>query len=520
MAESCVIGVDIGTQGTRAALHGLDGALLSEADEASNLVRPGPGMVEEDPERQFGSACRTIRACLEKAGVDPARVAAVAIDGQMAGIIGVGEDGRAVTPYDSWLDTRCAPCIDEMQRRAGAVILSRTGNVPSINHGPKILWWLSERPEVYARVEAFVQPGGYAAMRLCGLSGGEAFIDDTYLHFSGFARNQLRRWDHDLCAEFEVDVNKLPRIASPLEVVGKVSAEAASASGLKPGTPVAAGLGDTAASFLACGAVEPGICVDVAGTASVFAATVPDFAPDMERGILGCGRSAVPGLWHPYAYINGGGLNLNWFVDQLASTGAGEQRAGSLAEAVARLDAEIAGMEPRLDDPYFIPHMEGRVMPSTPHMRGAWFGLTRAHGLGRLYRSLLEGVALEYALYRDAVLALHPGLGLKELRATGGGARDATWNAIKAEVLDLPLLAVQRGGGAPMGAALVAAKAAGAVADLAASARSWVRLGSPVRPTGAHRSLHRARVARYGALLTALAGLSREPDRTPEESRP
>jgi xylulokinase len=233
---------------------------------------------------------------------------------------------------------------------------------------------------------------------------------------------------------------------------------------------------------------------------------VPGFAPDLEAGVLGCGRSAVPGLWHPYAYVNGGGLNLNWFVEQLVAGG----RSAGLAEALARLDAEIAGLEPRLDDPYFIPHMEGRVMPSTPHMRGAWFGITRAHGLGRLYRSLLEGVALEYALYRDAVLLLHPGIALTELRATGGGSRNAAWNAIKSELLDLPLLAVQHGGGAPMGAALVAAAAVGAVSDLAQSARSWVRLGPAVRPSGRHGETCRARVRRYGELLGALVTLSRE----------
>ncbi|HYD40864.1 MAG TPA: FGGY family carbohydrate kinase [Anaeromyxobacter sp.] len=511
MAETrdLVVGVDIGTQGTRAALHALDGALVAEADEPSRLHRPAPGVVEEDPERQYASVLHTIRACLEKAEVTAGRVAAVGIDGQMAGVIGVGADGLAVTPYDSWLDTRCAPQIDVMQRRAGRAVLERTGNVPSINHGPKILWWKGERPEAWARIAAFVQPGGYAAMRLCGLVGPDAFIDDTYLHFSGFARNADRRWDEELCAAFEVDARKLPRIARPLDVVGQVTAEAARASGLVAGTPVAAGLGDTAASFLACGAVAPGICVDVAGTASVFAATTSAFAADVAAGIMGCGRSAVPGLWHPYAYINGGGLNLNWFAERVAG-GAGAA-ARTLAEVASLLGGAIAAMEPRLDDPYFIPHMEGRVMPSTPHMRGAWFGLTRDHDLPRLYRSVLEGVALEYALYRDAVRALHPGLTFTELRATGGGARDGAWNALKADVLDLPAVPVQRGGGAPMGAALVAAAAVGAVPDLAAAARAWVKLGPAVAPTGRHRAVHAARLARYRALLGALAQLSAAP---------
>ena len=161
---------------------------------------------------------------------------------------------------------------------------------------------------------------------------------------------------------------KLPRIASPLEIVGAVSAEAARASGLLAGTPVAAGLGDTAASFLACGAVAPGICVDVAGTASVFAATVPAFAPDLAAGVLGCGRSAVPGLWHPYAYINGGGLNLNWFAEQLA--GGGGALAGTLADTVSRLDAEIAGLEPTARRPVLPPaHGGARHAQHPAHAR-------------------------------------------------------------------------------------------------------------------------------------------------------
>ena len=108
----------------------------------------------------------------------------------MAGILGVGPDGRHVTPYDSWLDTRCAPYIAMMRDRAGAEVIRKTGGPPSFNHGPKILWWKHERPEVFAEIAAFVQPGSYAVMRLCGLDASRAFVDKSYLHFSGFADNR------------------------------------------------------------------------------------------------------------------------------------------------------------------------------------------------------------------------------------------------------------------------------------------------------------------------------------------
>jgi xylulokinase len=180
---SVLLGIDIGTQGTKAALYTLRGECLAEAFKHSILHRPAPGVVEEDPENQVESVLDTIRACMEKSVVGPAEVASVAIAGQMAGIIGVDAHGHAVTPYDSWLDTRCGPYIEKMQRVAGDEITEKTGNPPSLNHGPKKLWWKHERSEDYARIRAFVQPGAYAAMRLCGLDGSRAFIDNTYLEW-------------------------------------------------------------------------------------------------------------------------------------------------------------------------------------------------------------------------------------------------------------------------------------------------------------------------------------------------
>ena len=194
MAAELVIGVDIGTQGTKAALFDAGGRVLARGGRASRLHRPAPGVVEEDPERQVAAVCETIRQCTRAAKAGAGSVAAVGIAGQMAGVIGVAADGRAVTPYDSWLDRRCAPYIERMDAAAGDEVLGKAGCAPSFNHGPKILWWMHERPAVFRRIRSFVQPGGYAAMRLCGLDAGGAFIDVTYLHFSGFADNRRRRW--------------------------------------------------------------------------------------------------------------------------------------------------------------------------------------------------------------------------------------------------------------------------------------------------------------------------------------
>ena len=503
MAGSYLLGVDIGTGGTKAGLFSESGECVAEAFEESFLSRPEPGTVTEDPERQTASVARTIAACVQRAGVNRSSVCGIAIDGQMAGVLGIGPDGRNVTPYDSWLDTRCSHYIEQMTGVAGDAVLASTGNTPSFNHGPKILWWMHEHPDIYKRVRAFVQPGGYAAMRLCGLGADAAYIDTSYLHFSGFADAAHARWNRDLVDTFNVDADKLPRICNPQEVVGALDAEAASQCGLLEGTPVAAGCGDTAASFLSCGAVEEGICVDVAGTASVFAATVNQFRVDKADRIMGIGRSVVPGLWHPYAYINGGGLNLSWFRDQVVRESI--RLTGSSATVDLDQLGELASTVP-LDaaSPIFVPHLSGRVTPAAPALRGAWVGLDWSHGLGELYRSLLEGVALEYGVYLKTIRRIFPDIRLQEVRVTGGGEKSALWNRIKSDVAGLPLVSIVGSRGAPMGTALLAGFACGLFANVAEAAGRWVRLGNRTEPDSAAAALYAGRLDRYEHLLRVL----------------
>ena len=317
MKDRVVIGIDIGTQGTKTAIFDERGQCLGHAFEPSCLVHPSPGVVEEDPERQLQSVCATVKKAIRISGIDKHCVAAIAIDGQTAGVIGIGKNGKHITPYDSWLDMRCAPYIKKMEVIAGDQILAKTGNVPSFNHGPKILWCMHEHPDIYEKIKSFVQPAGYAAMRLCGLEANDAFIDTTYLHFSGFADNNKKKWDTGLCQKFGLDTSKLPRIVEPDEIIGQICPQMADETGLAVGTHVVAGCGDTSASFLAVGAIKEGICVDVAGTASVFSATVPKFSPDVSYRTLSCSKAAISGLWNCYAYINGGGMNLEWYRNKI-----------------------------------------------------------------------------------------------------------------------------------------------------------------------------------------------------------
>jgi xylulokinase len=250
--------------------------------------------------------------------------------------------------------------------------------------------------------------------------------------------------------------------------------------------------------------VRAGIGVDVAGTASVCAATTDSFRPDVKHRMLGCGRSAVPGLWHPYAYINGGGMNLEWFRREIASGGALRTNGMVTFEQLNKLAAQI---RPKADGPMFLPHLGGRACPSEPHLRGAWIGLNWTHTQADLYRAALEAVALEYSGYQSVLNSLYPQFRLTELRVTGGGESSDLWNSIKADVLATTVRRIDQSEGAPRGAAMVAGWGVGVLKGLPDATKLWVVPGAKTSPNRSLKRHYAARSASYQSLLKSLRGL-------------
>ncbi len=480
--KSYLIGVDLGTAGTKAAIFDEEGNLIASAYEESRLFYPKPGWVEQDMDDFYRSSCKTIKEVVEKSKVSPKNVAAIAFDGQMAGIGGIDKDWRPVTHYDSWLDTRCEPYIDLMRKKAEDLITQETGASPSYNHGPKILWWKNEVPSVFKKIYKFIMPAGYVAGKMAGLKGDEAFIDYTYIVFSGFSNTKKGVWNKMLCQIFDIPLGKLPRIIEPWKIVGKLSSRAATDTGLISGIPIAAGAGDQMAGFLGASVVEEGELIDVAGTASCFAGCISDFTPDVKTKTFLCFRSVVPGLFYLLAYINGGGLCLRWFRDQFAEEEKKKAREKGmdpyeiLNEKAEKVPAGSEGL-------IFIPHLGGRVCPYNPYVKGSWFGFSWKHTKYHFYRAILEGIAYEYAYYFSLLNKLSPDISFKKVRVIGGGARSNLWNQIKSDVLNLSYFKVNREELAVLGSAIIAGYAVGLFSDLTSTSQRFTSvIHPPINP--------------------------------------
>ena len=486
--ERYLLGVDLGTTASKAAIYRLDGTAVSEGRAEVPVRNPSPGVVEQDLDEIYHSAAAAVRAVAAACPEDPRRIAAIAFDSQMAGVGAIDDDFRPATHFDSWLDMRCRPYIEQMDRSHGGEVTAITGCPPTCDHGPKILWWMHERPAEFARIAKFLMPSAYVAGRCCGLKAADAYIDHTFLHFTALADARAGTWSGRLCSAFGADPRRLPRIVRPWDVAGELRGEAARDFGVPAGIPIAAGCGDTAAGALGAGLVRPGMLLDTAGTASVLACSTDRFTADTEHRALLIMRSALPGLWHQLAYVGGGGLALRWLRDNFLDAGAGYE---DLTGEAARAPAGCGGL-------LFSPHLGGRICPAAPRMRGAWVGFSWNHSRAHFFRAVLESIAYEYAFYLDIPRELDPALALVEARVIGGGARSGFWNRMKAGVLGVPYRRVLRTESATWGAALIAGQAAGLIPDPAGHAEATAAVEDGRAEADANdAAAYRAAYARY-----------------------
>ena len=490
-----LIGLDIGSSFIKATMFDTRGQAVASGKQDNHPLHPRPGVSEYEGPTMLKATYAAVRSVVQDAGVSPGDVAAIGADGMVSGIIGLDEAGVAATPFSNTLDMRFAGHLNSVLGAMHEPIRRACGSgQPTI--GPKMMWFRDAFPDLYRRTAKFVTATGYVAGSMAGLTGTQAFIDQTHLWATGLADVQAGLWSDELCRRMGVAAGKLPRIVPPATVVGGVCAAAASATGLARGTPVIAGLADQSAGFIGAGVTRPGQMANVAGTYPVLTLCTDVFRPDMGEALTEILGSAIPGLYQPSSFMIGGGLTHHWF---------GQTFSGGTAQSdYAQLDEQASRVPPGSEKLLFNPHVGGRACPTRTNYKGAWVGFTWSHRREHFYRALLESVAFDQYLALQAMRRTYPEMRPDEIVLFGGGARSVLWNQIKADVLGIPHVALARDDMSALGAALVAGTAVGIYDDLTAAAQALPRDATRFEPDPRRHEFYRSYAACYAALLNAL----------------
>lgn len=445
--SQAVIGVDLGTQSTKAAIVSTDGRPLAEASVPVDVTRPRPGWAEQDASVLEDSTFAAIQRAIA-AAPDGCDVVALAFSGQMGGVIGIDDAFNPVTPHESWMDTRADEDRRAVLAMAGRKIVDANGIIPFV--GPRVRRWLRETPSLADQIARVVAPVGYVAGRLTGARADATVCDRTQAPHWGCFDARANAWDPELARLVGLPDQLLPRLVDSTEIVGRLTREAAERCGLAPGLPVAAGIGDGNAGWLAGGGVKPGASVESGGTSLNFAMTIDRFTPDPD-GVLTCMPSPISGLWHLLGFTNGTGATHRWLAELLA---------GGNYDQLEQAGSTIA---PGSGGLFSVPHLRGRATPFEPDVRGAFIGFDEMTSAAHFYRSLLESLAIEIAEWARDGQRVVPTVELTSVACIGGGAQSALWTRIKADVIGIPYARMHPFVNAARGAALIAAAAIDAV---------------------------------------------------------
>lgn len=490
MSDKFFLGIDISTTGSKALLIDETGQLIAVKSSPHTLQTPRPLWSEQDPLEWWQAATNSVLNVLAEAGIDGGRVAAVGLTGQMHGLVLLDENGRVLRPAILWNDQRTQAECDEIHARLGREnFIQITGNVALTGFtAPKILWVQRHEPEIYRRVKHVLLPKDYVRFRLTGLYAMDKADGAGTVLFD----LKARQWSPEVLGKLEIDPAWMPPTYEGPQFTGTITREAAAATGLKIGTPVAAGGGDQAAQAVGAGVVEPGMVALTVGTSGVVFAPTPSALIE-PQGRLHAFCHAVPGMWHFMGVMLSAAGSLQWYRDTLAP-GAGFDDLLKEAEPVP---AGSEGLQ-------FLPYLSGERTPyPDPLARGAWVGLTLRHGRGHLTRSVLEGVS--FGLKDGFTLIREAGLGeIKQVRASGGGTKGALWRQILASTLEAELVTVNTTEGAAFGAALLAGVATGNWDNVPAACRKVVKITGITLPDPAQVEAYRKAYPLYRQLYPSL----------------
>lgn len=492
-----LLGIDIGTSACKVALFTPDGEVAAQGSGDYPVYTPQPGWSEQAPPDWWNAVCKAIRGMLEQSGADPACIAGIGIDGQSGSAVPVGGDGSVLCNTPIWLDTRTAAICAELDEQLGNErLFAVSGNplMPAYTL-PKALWYKRERPELYKRMDKILQSNGYIAYMLTGELTQD--ISQGY----GWQCFDMRsgEWNIPLCREMGLNPDHLPNIVPCHQIVGKVTEEAARATGLVPGIPVAAGGLDAACGSLGAGVRRHGEVQEQGGQAGGMSICLTRYVADTK---LILSYHVVPDSWLLQGGSVGGGGIMRWMEQELgaAERQAAKEKGGS---PMAVMDGEAAEIPPGSEGVIFLPYMSGERSPIwNPDAKGVFYGLdyrkTRAH----LIRAGMEGAA--FALHHNLEVAREAGAPVDEMRAMGGAANSRVWTQIKADVTGKRIVVPSSDTATTLGAAILAGVGVGVYRDFGEAVGRTVKLRRAHEPDMESHAVYQAGYRRYRQLYESL----------------
>ena len=501
MSDRLYIGIDSGTQGTKAVVVSEKArAVLAESYSGYELIENERGGREQRPESWLAACRRVLADILVAPAVDPRLVRAIGVSGQQHGMVPLDAAGQVIRPAKLWCDTETVGQCATITTRAGGEerVLSLIGNQVAAGFtASKVLWLSENEPENFARLATVLLPHDYINFWLTGEKRAE------YGDGSGTAYFDVssRCWSEEMVAAIDPSgrlASCLPSLVESAAPNGVIRSELAAELGLPADVLVSSGGGDNMMAAIGTGNVRPGVVTASLGTSG----TIYAYA---DRPVID-----AAGELAAFCSSSGGWLPLVCTMNVTVATELVRQLFGLELVAMNEL---AAGVSPGAGGLLLLPYFNGERTPALPEARATMTGMTGLNMKPAMFcRAAMEGAT--FGLRYGLDVLQRNGIEPDEVRLTGGGAKSGLWRQIVADVFDCEVVCLEQEEAGATGAALQALwcdeAERGAGMGLHEITAAFVRLDESSRlapnPTNAGR--YRDIYQRYLALNETMKGFA------------
>jgi xylulokinase len=480
--KDLLVGLDVGTSSVKTAVFTTRGQLLACAAAPIKLYLPQPGWAEQDPDEWWQAVCTTLKQITGK--IDAGRISCIGLSGQCPGHVLVGRDHQAIGKAIIWQDQRAVEeavwlskyiPAEKAREWIGTDTLGDATCPPA-----RLLWLKKNRPEEWERAEAVIQPKDFIALRLT-----DAIATDQYSAYClGNTRNRI--YAEDFFTLLDIEIQKMPDMIAPTQIVGRVTERAEREAGIIQGTPVVIGTIDAYCDNLAGGISAPGRAVDVAGTSEIISLSIGKEVSTEGVYPVNLGEG-VRFLCGP---TQAGGDTLRWLSHCFFP------ESGSAIE-YEKIESEAGAAPAASDGLIFLPYLNGERAPVwDAEAKGGFIGLTYQHERRHYCRAVYESIG--YAI-RHILESCEEAAGDKaeELVVCGGGSRSVFWNQVKADILQRPVKPTAITETGCLGAAILASVGCGIYMDHREASEKMIIFKDSVKPDIRHAKKYEAGYRAY-----------------------
>lgn len=494
-----ILAADLGTTSVKIGIFSEMGCVSGFAGVDCRLDTPSADFVESDPELYWQAFVQAVRRCLRNSGLSPMEIGCISFSAAGETLVCVDAEGRPTRPIIQWMDNRAYRESQEIEQCFGKEEIYRRTGLPTMLPGwpaSKIRWIGRQQREVFERTRRYLLIEDYFIYRLTG----EFVSEGSLLCSTGYWDIRCKTYWEKMLDFLELRKEQLPEFRESGTPIGKLTQKAAQELGLSSETMVLTGGLDQACGAIGAGAFAPSVVSENTGSALSYCAISRSAFTD-PNGKIPCFYFPIPDTYSAFLFTSGG-IVLNWFLEVFFE----EERRECLKserDVYERLSEIAAAIEPGCEGLILLPYLQGAGPPeSDPLARGVFCGMSLRHRKAHFARALMESIC--YVGARSIKSMRDLGIRIQTVVTVGGGAKNAFWNQMKADIYGLCIKTNKVTEASAVGAAMLAAVGTGLYRNLEEAGARFVREGGTYRPGSQGRAYEKS-MSDFESLYQALS---------------